>query len=65
MSESRVPHERELEQVAAKIWHDTYRATTGLGWSDVERGSILARQTLKAARAALGVAHSFWAELAA
>jgi hypothetical protein len=65
MAEGRAPHTRELEQVAAKIWHDTYHTATGLNWSDVEPGSILERYTLAAARTALGAANSFWAELEA
>lgn len=64
MSEGRAPHPRELEQVAAKIWHDSYRTATGRDWSEVEEGSCWERRTLAAARVALGVANSFWAELA-
>jgi hypothetical protein len=65
MSEGRAPSERELELTATKIWQDSYRAATGLEWSEVEPGSFLERRTIAAARAALGIANSFWAELAA
>jgi hypothetical protein len=60
--EGRAPSEREIEQVAARIWHDAFGAITGLDWSDVEIGSWYERRTLAAARAACGVTST--AELA-
>lgn len=65
MSEGRSPHPQELEDLAAKIWRDAYRPATGLEWSDVEEDSSWKRRAQAAARAALGIANAFWAELAA
>lgn len=62
--EGRAPTEREIEQVAAKIWHDAFRAITGLEWSDVKIGSWHERRTLAAAHAAFGVSNEFGADRA-
>ena len=64
MSEGRAPHAREIEQVAEKIWNESYRRRAKLNWSDVAIGSPDERRSLAAARAALGVPPSFWAEIA-
>lgn len=64
MSEGRQPGQRELEQVAARIWHDTYRSATGLEWREVEAGSVWERRTLAVAGAALRGTHSIRPEIA-
>lgn len=63
MAEGRMPSQREVEQVAAKIWNDSYRALAKVEWSDVPIGSIEEQRTLSAARTALGMPTAFWAEL--
>lgn len=64
MSEGRQPGQRELEQVAARIWRDTYRIATGLEWQEVEAGSVWERRTLAVASAALRGTHSIRPEIA-
>jgi hypothetical protein len=64
MSEGRQPGQGELEQVAARIWRDTYRTTTGVEWGEVEAGSVWERRTLAAAGAALRGTHSIRPEIA-
>lgn len=63
MAEGRSPGKLELERVAAKIWNESFRARADVDWSDVPTGSAEERRTLTAARAALGMPISFWAEL--
>lgn len=64
MSAGRPPRQSELEQVAARIWLETYRSATGLEWSKVETGSFYERRTLAAAGAALRGTHSIRPEVA-
>jgi hypothetical protein len=63
LSEGRQPGQGELEQVAARIWLDTYRTTTGAEWGEVEAGSVWERRTLAAAAAALRGTHSIRPEI--
>jgi hypothetical protein len=64
MSEGRQPGQAELEQVAARIWRDSYLSATGLEWQEVESGSVWERRTLAAAGAALRGTHSIRPEIA-
>ena len=53
LSEGRAPESSELEQVAAKIWGDSYRRATGLEWYQIESTSHHGQRTVAAASAAL------------
>jgi len=53
LSEGRSPELAELEQVAAKIWGDSYRCATGLEWDQIESTSQHGQRTVAAASAAL------------
>jgi len=53
LSEGRSPELAELEQVAAKIWGDSYRCATGLEWDQIESTSHHGQRTVAAASAAL------------
>jgi len=54
VSEGRPPHAAEIEDIAAKIWHDVYRGKEPIAWEQVEAGSAPHRKSFAAAMAALG-----------
>jgi hypothetical protein len=53
LSEGRPPELSEVEQVAAKIWGDSYRCATGLEWHQIDATSHHGQRTVAAASAAL------------
>ncbi|TVV77221.1 hypothetical protein [Sphingomonas solaris] len=57
--DGREPRAEEIDQLAAKIWHDVYHRSWKIDWSEVERGSRLYLATYAAALAALGAIASF------
>lgn len=53
MTEARVPRQREIEAVAAKMWNEAYRPALRVAWESIEAGSACRARLLRAASLAL------------